>query len=166
MSSSLGVLIVLVIGVVAAFALFGNSNNFGLGGETKVEVIENPEKSPTTHTVQAGEGLSQIAEKFYGDRELWTKIAEANSITNADLIEVGTVLLIPDVEGQTVLVKDATVSDEKPNSYTVKKGDYLSRISQNVYGNPSRGNDIYEANKSVIKNPSILEEGMVLTIPE
>ena len=48
-----------------------------------------------TYTVTAGDWLSTIAGRAYGDVFAYQKIAEANHIANSDLIEVGQVLSIP-----------------------------------------------------------------------
>lgn len=48
-----------------------------------------------TYTVQSGDWLSKISGRAYGDIMQFQKIAEANNITNPDLIEPGTVLKIP-----------------------------------------------------------------------
>jgi len=51
-------------------------------------------------------------------------------------------------------------------SYTVKDGDSLSGIAGKFYGDTSRWEEIYEANKSVIgPDSSKIEPGMVLRIP-
>ena len=49
------------------------------------------------YTVQAGDTLSGIAQKFYGDgsRDSYVKIARANNISDPDLIKVGQKLQIP-----------------------------------------------------------------------
>lgn len=49
----------------------------------------------STYTVQAGDWLSKIAGRAYGDVMTYEKIAQANKITNPDTIEVGTVLQLP-----------------------------------------------------------------------
>jgi len=50
-----------------------------------------------TYTVKAGDNLSKIAKRFYGDANLWKKIADANKdkIRNQNRIIVGMVLKIP-----------------------------------------------------------------------
>jgi nucleoid-associated protein YgaU len=50
-----------------------------------------------TYTVQAGDSLSKIAQRQYGDGKRWKAIFEANrdQITNPDLIHPGQVLKIP-----------------------------------------------------------------------
>lgn len=50
-----------------------------------------------TYTVVAGDTLSKIAKRFYGDAAKWKSIWEANKaqIKNPDLIQIGQVLRIP-----------------------------------------------------------------------
>ena len=50
-----------------------------------------------TYTVVAGDSLSKIAKKIYGDAGRWKEIFEANKdkIKNPDLIHPGQVLNIP-----------------------------------------------------------------------
>lgn len=50
-------------------------------------------------------------------------------------------------------------------SYTVVKGDCLWKIAQSFYGSGAAYTKIYEANKSQIKNPSLIYPGQVFTIP-
>ena len=54
--------------------------------------------APRTYTVVAGDSLSKIAKKFYGDGNTWNRIFEANrdTVKNPDLIHPGQVLKIPD----------------------------------------------------------------------
>ncbi|MBN2699488.1 MAG: peptidoglycan-binding protein LysM [Bacteroidales bacterium] len=49
--------------------------------------------------------------------------------------------------------------------YTVKKGDYLSKIAKQVYGNANKYNIIFEANKPMLKDPNLIYPGQVLVIP-
>lgn len=50
-------------------------------------------------------------------------------------------------------------------TYTVAKGDTLSKIAKQFYGNANQWRAIYEANKGTIKNPDLIQPGWVLTIP-
>ena len=50
-------------------------------------------------------------------------------------------------------------------TYTVQKGDTLSRIAKEHYGDANQWRKIYEANKERIKNPDLIQPGWVLTIP-
>ena len=49
--------------------------------------------------------------------------------------------------------------------YTVVKGDTLSGIAKQFYGNANRWKAIYEANTDQIKNPDLIKPGQVLVIP-
>jgi nucleoid-associated protein YgaU len=51
-------------------------------------------------------------------------------------------------------------------TYTVVKGDNLSKIATSVYGNANKWRTIYEANKDVIKDPNLIHPGQVLKIPD
>ena len=54
--------------------------------------------STRTYTVVAGDSLSKIAKKLYGDSSKWKKIYEANKdlIKNPDLIHPGQTFKIPE----------------------------------------------------------------------
>ena len=49
--------------------------------------------------------------------------------------------------------------------YEVKKGDTLSKIAKEVYGDPSLYSKIFEANKDQLKNPDVIQVGQKLRIP-
>lgn len=57
-------------------------------------------------------------------------------------------------------------SASTPKTYTVKKGDCLYNIAKSLYGDGSKYNSIYAANKSIIgSNPNLIKPGQVLKIP-
>ncbi|MCB1607001.1 MAG: LysM peptidoglycan-binding domain-containing protein [Xanthomonadales bacterium] len=51
-------------------------------------------------------------------------------------------------------------------TYTVKRGDTLSKIAKEVYGSASKYPLIFEANKPMLKDPDKIYPGQVLRIPE
>ena len=53
-----------------------------------------------------------------------------------------------------------------PRTYTVQRGDTLSKISLRYFGTTKRWKDIYNANKNKITNINQLKVGTQLTIPE
>lgn len=67
---------------------------FGTGGAVN-ETIWGEKITGDTYTVVTDDWLSKIAGRAYGDIKAYEKIAKANNISNADLIEPGTVLTIP-----------------------------------------------------------------------
>ena len=54
-----------------------------------------PEPTARSYTVESGDTLWAIAERFYGDGNKYQAIAEASGISNPDLIHPGEVLTIP-----------------------------------------------------------------------
>lgn len=51
--------------------------------------------SGTMYVVKSGDNLSNISKLFYGNPNQYTKIAEANQISNPDRIQTGQQLKIP-----------------------------------------------------------------------
>ena len=51
-------------------------------------------------------------------------------------------------------------------TYTVVKGDSLSKIAKREYGDVRDWRKIYEANRDVIDDPDLIEPGQSLIIPE
>ncbi len=52
------------------------------------------------------------------------------------------------------------------NTHVVVKGDNLSKLALKYLGNANKWKVIYEANKSVIKDPNLIYVGQTLTIPQ
>jgi nucleoid-associated protein YgaU len=50
-------------------------------------------------------------------------------------------------------------------TYTVKKGDTLSAIAKEKYGDASQWRRIFEANRDQIDNPDLIHPGQQLKIP-
>lgn len=52
------------------------------------------------------------------------------------------------------------------DSYQVKAGDSLSKIAQQYYQDPKKFQQIYDANKDILKNPNQIKPGQTLKIPK
>lgn len=63
--------------------------------EPAAEGAPEPEPAVRTYTVESGDSLWAIAERFYGDGNKYQVIADASGIPNPDLIQPGQVLTIP-----------------------------------------------------------------------
>jgi len=77
------------------------------------------------------------------------------------------ILTVGNTEGIAEVDDKMEVANPEPEAtfYTVKKGDYLSKISKEVYGDASKYNVIFEANKPMLKDPDLIYPGQVLRIP-
>jgi nucleoid-associated protein YgaU len=67
--------------------------------------------------------------------------------------------------GSSTAAKPEARKAEAAKSYTVKSGDSLWKISEQMYGNGNDWRRIYEANKDRIQTPDVIQPGWVLTIP-
>jgi nucleoid-associated protein YgaU len=51
-------------------------------------------------------------------------------------------------------------------TYTVKKGDSLSKIAKREYGDAQKWHRIFDANRDTIKDADLIYPGQVIRIPE
>lgn len=150
----LGALVIIVVGLLVVNYLRDRGVLLREGG------IATTESTPSTHTVNKGESLWMISEKYYGDGYAWSKIAEANNLTSPDLVEEGQTLTIPKVENIAAASAAPSIQD---GTYTVVKGDHLWGIAVRAYGDGYKWVEIARANN--IKNPNVLFVDTVLTLP-
>jgi nucleoid-associated protein YgaU len=69
-----------------------------------------------------------------------------------------------DVEsGSSSTAPPSTTSGER--SYTVRKGDSLSKIAKREYGDAQQWRRIFENNRDIIDNPDLIYPGQVLRLP-
>lgn len=78
------------------------------------------------------------------------------------LVAIGNVAGISGVEDKVAVAQ----SDAESRFYTVKKGDTLSAISKEMYGNANLYNKIFEANKPMLSSPDKIYPGQVLRVPQ
>ncbi|MGB3181512.1 MAG: peptidoglycan-binding protein LysM [Cyclobacteriaceae bacterium] len=83
-------------------------------------------------------------------------------------------LALGNVEGVSKVNNQLEIEEEKkPDApakpkaqyHMVQKGDTLSKISKEVYGDPMKYPVIFEANKPMLKDPDLIYPGQVLRIP-
>ena len=59
----------------------------------------------------------------------------------------------------------APAQPAQAKTYTVKKGDTLSRIAEAIYGDSSLYRKIFEANRDKLSDPDKIQPGQVLLVP-
>ncbi|GAG50719.1 unnamed protein product, partial [marine sediment metagenome] len=144
--------------------------------EPPVSVVEGVAPQLKTYTVQEDDNLWKLAERFYGDGSLWTRIDDANRdvIPPSNVLQVGTVLVIPEVGPGTaeVLPPPSRVEGPPPlppaadtTTYTVERGDTLYGIARKLYGDGNLHTTILEANRDRVPDPRKIPVGTVLVIP-
>jgi len=109
------------------------------------------------YTVVNGDYLWKISKKddIYGDAYQWIRIYSVNKdqIKDPDLIYPDQVFNIARGVGR--------------NEHMVAKGEYLAKIAgyANVLNDPAKWTKLYEANKDLVDDPSLIYPYQVLTIP-
>ncbi len=96
---------------------------------------------------------------------IWGTVKE-QAVKEKIILGAGNMVGISQVEDHIILEKNEarTVAVES-KFYTVKKGDSLSKISKEMYGDPMQYHKIFEANKPMLKDPDLIYPGQVLRIP-
>ncbi len=89
---------------------------------------------------------------------LWDQIKLVNP--NADDITAEI-----DVDAKAMGAAVGGASGEAGETYTVKSGDNLSRISKQYYGDPNEYMRIFYANRDKLNDPDKIQVGQQLTIP-
>lgn len=77
------------------------------------------------------------------------------------------VLVVGNTNGIATVDDLMTVEHVEPEAkfYTVVKGDTLSKIAKEYYGNANKYPQIFEANKPMLKDANLIYPGQVLRIP-
>ncbi len=176
LSTILGAFVILAVGILIInyFRTPGKIGSITPPAQTTAE--EAVSQTGTKHTVASGEHLWGIAQKYYKSGYNWVDIAEVNNIVNPNLIAAGQELTIPTVESKTltstnsptVLSPSAIGENQQPiseNQYTVVSGDRLWSIAVRAYGDGYQWTKIWEANKSLLKNPNLIYPDQNLTLP-
>lgn len=110
---------------------------------------------------QMGFKVSELGVRVDDDKVTLT--GEAPSQADREKI----VLLVGNHEGIGSVDDKMTVAKQEPEGkyYEVKKGDTLSKIAKEHYGNANKYPVIFEANKPMLKDPDEIYPGQRLRIP-
>lgn len=124
-------------------------------------------KEPKTYKIKAGDYLWKIAETTYGSGFNAYDIAQANNITNPDLVFENVTLVLPEVPAKTPTMGETTSTKTgqvilKTSSYVVQEGDSLWSIAQEAYGDGNVWVRIAQANN--LTNPDMIYAGLILKI--
>ncbi len=78
------------------------------------------------------------------------------------------VLALGNTEGVSQVDDQMDVQAEAPEAtlYTVEKGDSLSKIAKQHYGDPMKYPLIFDANRPMLEDPNLTYPGQVLRIPD
>ncbi len=133
----------------------------------KEEATPTPEVEPLrassllAHVKSLGLAYNSLTVKTSGD----TVTLEGEVAKQEDSEKIA--LAVGNVEGVEAVDNRLTVADPQPEAqfYTVVKGDTLSKISKQYYGDANKYPAIFEANKPMLTHPDKIYPGQVLRIP-
>lgn len=120
-----------------------------------------------SHIKKFGFDTSDIQVKVDDDKVILMGSVDNINDKNKVIVTAGNIDGIAKVDDWLVVKNPPVVTPPPPEKqfYTVKKGDYLSKISKEVYGDARKYNIIFEANKPMLKDPDLIYPGQVLVIP-
>jgi len=158
----LGAIVVIILGLLIANYFTKGSGQIGTGISTTNKETQQIAPPNRIYKVAAGDSLSKISDKVYGDMQYWPVLARANNIANPDVIYVDAQLTVPPKADALKIHEQMTMA-----SYHVQNGDTLFVIAQKAYGDGSRWMEIATANNvGYLPNGNpLIFSGSNLTIP-
>jgi len=142
---------------------------------------DRPTGKVRTHIVRQGETLWKIAERYYGTGFVHEDLLAYNRdrIRSTRDLNPGLTLLIPPrhkldeppqppqpPERPDAITSAQNKQSQQPTrTYTVRKGDTLSEISQSQLGTAKRWREILELNAGRLDEPTDIFIGMTLKLP-
>ncbi len=149
----------------AGSKIFGTDEPEGPTPEEKAE-------KKAAAEARASEALENVVRKMdIAVQELDVKfsggVATINGTTETQEVAEKAVLAVGNVNGVSQVDNQIEVLNKEPEAvyYTVQSGDYLSKIAKAQYGNASKYNIIFEANRPMLQHPDKIYPGQVLRIP-
>ena len=96
-----------------------------------------------------------------------TSVATVFGIADDQATKEKIVLCAGNVAGVASVNDQMTVDQSTPEAqyYTVVRGDTLSKIAKQFYGDANKYPAIFEANKPMLKSPDLIYPGQMLRIP-
>ncbi|MBT8491136.1 MAG: LysM peptidoglycan-binding domain-containing protein [Deltaproteobacteria bacterium] len=132
------------------------------------------------HTVQPGESISRLADRYYGDHMKFHLIAEYNELEDATSVKVGKQIKIPVIEGVPIMADVKQIhADSKERlestpeeiiivnrfvTHTIQKGESLSRLAKRYYGDYKKFDLIAKFNN--MEDIRDVQVGKEIKIPE
>lgn len=147
------------------FSFIKNAGDKLFGGN---ETPEQKAQKIKEHVNKYGFDLSGVTFTVEGEKVVVSGEAKNLDEKQKILATAGNVEGVEGVEDHLTLREALKIEipDLSRTLYTVKKGDTLSKIAKEVYGDMMKYPKIFEANKPMLKDPDKIYPGQVLYIPQ
>ncbi len=137
--------------------IFGSKDDAPSADEMREQVI--------SFVSQFNLDITDLDVQIEGDKATLTGMAGSQADKEKLIVAVGNIEGIATVDDR-IDVKEVVEEAPAPVFYTVKGGDSLSKIAKEMYGDAMKYNNIFEANKPMLKDPNLIYPGQVLRIPQ
>ena len=140
--------------------LFSFIKNIGMdlfkGGEEAEEVQK-------MLTKDFGNRISELKVEFDDGTVTLAGNCDSQATREKAVLLAGNVKGVEKVNDENFLAPPAK---EETEFYVIRKGDTLSKIAKQYYGNAMKYPVIFEANREVIKDPDLIYPGQTVRIPK
>jgi len=133
--------------------------------EAKKEILRKENAKAADKLLETIKGLGLTVENPVIDIE--GSVATVYGLADSQAIREKIVLIIGNSDGIAKVDDRLAVKVEEPESgfHTVERGENLSKIAEEHYGEANKYTVIFEANKPMLKDPDKIFPGQVLRIP-
>jgi nucleoid-associated protein YgaU len=140
----------------AGAALFGGAHESDVERSAKLE----------SHVHVMGLNVKQLKIDVHGETATVSGEAASQAEREKVLLTVGNTQGIGKVDDKMTVAAPKAAPAPEARFYTVVKGDTLSKIAKEFYGNAMKYPAIFEANNPMLKDPDKIYPGQVLRIPQ
>jgi len=134
----------------------------GIGSEDTPPEATDLKKELDSHNL----GTENVEVVIEGDKAIIKGEVADQSIFEKAIMAVGNTLGVSQVEAAEVkIAEEGAAGVDAPVFHEVKKGDTLWAISERAYGNGSKYQIIFEANRPMLSDPDKIYPGQMLRIP-
>ncbi|MBC3466813.1 peptidoglycan-binding protein LysM [Pseudomonas sp. RW10S2] len=136
-------------------------------GEKLIDLLTpgnaNAEEQLKKHVESVGLGNPNISATVEGDKVILKGEVASQEEKEKIILAAGNIAGVASVDDQITVTGPVA---QAARFVTVKKGDTLSAIAKAEYGDASRYQKIFEANKPLLSHPDKIYPGQVLRIPD
>ena len=124
---------------------------------------EDPAEKIKAHIEEDNPGMEGLEVKYENGKVVLSGEAASAEAMEKAVLMAGNVDGVEEVDVSGVTAPEAS---EQVEFYTIQKGDSLSKIAKQYYGNAMDYPKLFEANREVIKDPDLIYPGQIIRIPK
>ena len=115
---------------------------------------------------ELGDNITNLGVMFNEGKVTLQGEAKSLAAKEKAALIAGNVKGVESVSDDRLNVAGAPAPASTTRYYKIQSGDSLSKIAKEFYGDANRYNEIFEANREVIKDPDLIYPGQQIRIPQ